>query len=99
MKKNIQLGAISLLLLAISISSCRKKAQNGRIDRDCTGTYLELNDNDYFICNSEMTDSFQDGSSVQVKFKKLNECPPASVSFSCEMYHPSVGFVEVIEIK
>ncbi|PHR24414.1 MAG: hypothetical protein COA38_16615 [Fluviicola sp.] len=99
MKKNILFGTLSTLLILLTLSSCDKTTQKGKINRDCTGTYLELNDKDYLICNPTMTNSFQDGSSVRVKFKSESSCPSNSVTFICYLYHKSYGFVEITEIQ
>lgn len=97
--KNIQLTAVLLFLLTFSISSCSKPFRNGTINRDCTGTYIELNDRDYLICNPLMTDSYQNGKTVKVKFKSKTSCSSNSVSFACQLYHPNSGIIEVMEIK
>lgn len=99
MKKNILFGTLSALLILLTLSSCNKTTRNGKINRDCTGTYLELNDKDYLICNPTMTDSYQDGSSVKVKFESELSCPSNSGSFICELYHKNYGFVKITEIQ
>ena len=73
--------------------------RNGKINRDCTGTYLELNNRDYLICNPAMTNSFSDGESVKVKYDKKSSCSSDPNQVICELYHKSYGFVEITEIK
>lgn len=97
MKKTYVISTLFLLVLAFS--SCDKSARNGKIDRDCTGTYLRLNKKDYLICNPAMTDSYVDGSDIRVKFKFKSKCDNTGDHPVCELYHKSYGFVEITEIK
>ncbi len=97
--KNIQLGVTVLFLLTLLMTSCSKSFREGTINRDCTGTYLKLNDKDYLVCNPLMTNSYQDGKTVNIKFKSKASCSSNPVSFACQLYHPNSGFVEIIEIK
>ena len=80
-------------------SSCGKIMRNGKINRDCTGTYLELNNRDYLICNPSMTNSIPNGESIKVKYNKKSSCPSNPDLILCELYHKSYGFVEITEIK
>lgn len=89
----------SLLGITLLLSSCGKITQNGEIVRDCTGTYLQLNNRDYLICNPSMVSSQPSGSHVKVKFRHLGKCSGNSDQAICEMYHHSYGFVEISEIK
>ena len=95
MMKNIFIAAFSILLLA----SCGKVKRNAEIDRDCTGTYLRLNNRDYMICNPEMVNSYADGSPIKVKYNTISECAPSDPNIIvCEMYHKYFGHVEITEI-
>lgn len=73
--------------------------RNAQINRDCTGTYIELNNKDYLICNPSMTDSFPNGSSVKVKYTSKSACPSEPGVSMCELYHKNYGSVEITEIK
>ena len=93
--KNVVIGIFSLVLLA----SCGKFSRKATIERDCTGTYIELNDRDYFVCNPAIISSFPDGSSIKVKFDRVNECPSDTNLVLCEMYHKHFENIEITEIK
>lgn len=88
-----------LLLLISSISSCNKSMTNAKINRDCTGTYLELNNKDYLVCNPSMAESYSNCSEIEVSFEFKSECNPNPNEAVCFMYHKSYGFVEITEIK
>jgi hypothetical protein len=92
MTKKILFGIFALFLFA----SCTKEVNSGKINRDCTGTYLELDNKDYLICNPSMTDSYSDGSEVLVQFDFKSE----GKSFgTCYMHHENYGFVEITYIR
>ena len=89
----------SLLVIILLISACGKITRNGKIVRDCTGTYLKLNNKDYLICNPAIASSFADGSQVQVKFQHVSDCPNDPNQVMCELYHHRYGFVQITKIK
>jgi len=68
------------------------------IIKDCTGSYLRLNNKDYHICNIEVTESFDSGTEVEASFKKIGDCqtnPPTE----CEMLHKNEGWINVSKIE
>ena len=95
MLKNVIIGIFSLAFLA----SCGKFSRRATIERDCTGTYIELNDRDYFVCNPQMISTYPDGSTIKVKFNKVNECQSDTNLVLCEMYHKHYGNIEITEIR
>lgn len=98
LKKNIFVGVFAVLF-AMTMVSCSKGYQKATIDRDCTGTYIQLNDKDYFVCNPEMVSSYDEGSEIKVKFNSKSTCPQDPNQNICEMYHMNYGIVEITEIK
>ena len=95
MTKKVLIGMFGLLILA----SCAKISRNAKIGRDCTGTYLEINNKDYFVCNSFMLNSYPDGSVISVKYQFISECKSDSNMAICELYHQKFGTVEIVQIK
>lgn len=95
MTKNLLIAVFALLIL----SSCGKFAQKATINRDCTGTYLEINNKDYFVCNSSIVSSFADGSKIRVKYRSLSVCEADNTPSVCELYHKHYGRIEITEIK
>jgi hypothetical protein len=95
-----------LILIATTVSflilfSCKKEINRTvTVVRDCTGTYLRLDEKDYHVCNLEMVSSFADGTTVTATFKKLKECNgSAKDQFVCYMLHENEGWIEVDKIK
>lgn len=99
MTKKTQLWILCMFLVALMMSSCSKVYRTGTIVRDCTGTYLQLNNMDYLICNTSMTASFQEGSSITVKFNSKSCSQGNENIILCELYHKSAGSIEITEIK
>ncbi len=92
------------LLLAICAGelSCTKDedtdAKDGYlaavIERNCTGTYLRLENLYYQVCNPEMTEDFANEQAVEVQFEEM-EC---SIPYVCQLYFPRTSSVEVMDI-
>ncbi|MDG1330987.1 MAG: hypothetical protein P8P74_01550 [Crocinitomicaceae bacterium] len=95
MTKNLLMAVFAILMLA----SCGKYGRKATIDRDCTGTYLEINNKDYLVCNPSMINSYPDGTSLKVKYNTVPECRASSDTFFCELYHKNYGSIEITEIK
>lgn len=96
--KKIQLTAV---IAFTTLLSCSKETnKNAIVVRDCTGTYINIEGKDYQVCNLEKVAAFQNGTAVNVSFKKLSECNgSAKDAIVCMMLHPSEGWVEVLHIK
>lgn len=60
---------INLLLL-----SCNKRHTLAVLDRNCTGTYLEVDDRSYRVCNVEKLSSYENGDMIDVHFRVTDEC-------------------------
>lgn len=87
----------SLLFLAFLVSNCEKNnLQEAIIVRDCTGVYLQMNGQDFFVCNREKLDKFEAGDDVKVSVQSLKSCDN---NFAvCLMLHQSAGIVKVNQV-
>ena len=86
-----------LIIGSVLFSSCKKDSDlEAKVIRDCTGTYLEIDGHDYYVCSYEEVSDFADNSSVFVKYFSVEECGQVG---ACLLYHPKAGNVEVIEIR
>lgn len=88
-----------LFACGLLLSSCGKISRKAEINRDCTGTYLTFNNKDYFVCNPSMISSYADGSQIEVKYDKIDECSSDPDQAICELYHKNYGIIEIKEIK
>lgn len=95
------IASLALIISSVSFFACNKTTTDNtvRIVKDCTGTYLQLPGKDYHVCNTEYTDSFKNGDTVQVSWIKINTCTgTASKAIVCMMLHPSEAWVEIKSI-
>lgn len=68
--------------------------------KDCTGTYLRLNDKDYPVCNEDKLDKFADGTSVDASFVSDDKCISERMHCSTVHEHEMVaGRFRVTSIK
>lgn len=69
-----------------------------KIVRNCSGTYIQYNGQDYKVCNEEILDAFENESQIKLTFKDSSPCKiPKDVAI-CMMYHPHLGNVEITSI-
>ena len=85
------------MVLIFLMCACHKQEmQKAVIVRDCTGVYLQMNGQDFFVCNREKLDKYEDGEDVSVSVESLKSCDNNFAA--CLMLHPSAGFVKVKQI-
>lgn len=93
--KNFLLFALVTAL--ITISSCSKESTtNAIVVRDCTGTYLTIDTDDYYVCNAGEIAQYDNGTKLNIKYKSVSEC---GLSVTCLLYHPKKGDIEVTDVK
>jgi hypothetical protein len=92
---------ILTLLLALTFFSCKKDViKNATVIKDCTGTYMRLDGKDYKVCNIEKVSPFQNGITVSVSFKELQDCEgPGNTLVTCYMFHDFESWIEIDNIK
>lgn len=66
-----------------------------QIIRDCTGTYIRMNEKDFKVCNEEAVKNIDSDTSVNLTFQNVDSCPVDEDVVTCMMYHKNAGFVEV----
>ena len=94
------LSLIAIALMPAPCSCHKESLQEMTVVRDCTGTYLRLDEKDYHVCNTEKVDGFVNGSKVKAGFKKIKNCNgTASEAIVCLMFHQNEGWIEVGKIK
>lgn len=87
-----------IITIAATIFSCEKeKNQTATIIRDCTGTYLRIDDKDYLVCNGEKTSEFEENENVIVTYEDIDQC--SFDGFLCELYHKNEGPIKVCKIR
>lgn len=88
-----------LFVSSLLVVSCKTKCDNDvQIKRDCTGTYLRVDNKEYKVCNSGMITAYQDNAIVKAKYKRLSSCGTLEEPI-CQMVHQNDGWVEVLEVR
>jgi hypothetical protein len=81
------------------LTACLKiKKTNVTLNRDCTGTYISSNSEDYLISNDEITDQIESGTNVTVTYKKIEDWEKG-LDGTCFLDHEYKGIIEVLKIK
>jgi hypothetical protein len=94
------LSLVIATLLFFVIISCNKATKNARIYKDCSGSYIRFEGNDYRVCNLESVAGFENGKEVYVTFKKIKKCNgSANDAEVCAILHDNAGWVEIKKIK
>ena len=89
-----------LIIILLGTSSCKKRTRGTMtVIKDCSGTYLRLNNKDYHVCNTESVDNFSNGTIVNATFEKLKSCPSIENQPTCYINHENEGWVKVKKIE
>lgn len=88
---------IGSLIISFSATAC-KKSKSCIIIKDCTGSYIRIEDSDYLICNNQMVNDYESNTKVTVLYKTVEKCPPTN-TIRCRMYHKNEGCVKLFKVK
>lgn len=99
MKNFIPFTFIVSIALVLFLSSCDKLETQAIVVKDCTGTYLRINQKDYMVCNYEVLQNHSNGAEIRVDFKTAESCFHLIDLVVCEMYHENEGLIQVTKIK
>ncbi len=97
MKSIIQI--LLLLLISLSIYSCKKTSNRMTVVKNCTGIYVAKHGNSYRVCNYNLLEDYQDGDKINITIKKIKHCSIKYPFSNCMLVYPSKGVVEIIKIK
>jgi hypothetical protein len=86
-----------IIALLVLTTSCKKNLEGAEVVRDCTGTYLRIDDEDFKVCNDEILDDYTEGASVNVRYKKVQDCEDDGAV--CMLYHRYSASIEITEVK
>jgi len=92
-----QILILAILSFTTFISCTKMNNKDVTVIKDCTGSYLRFNDDDYQICNIEIVENYDNGSKVVASFKKIDNCEYDHAV--CLMIHKSEGWISVTEIE
>lgn len=69
------------------------------IIRNCTGTYIRFNKQDYKVCNQEVLIDFENNKKVNLTFRDSYPCKIPKDTAICTMYHPFISAVTVTKVN
>ena len=67
--------------------------------RDCTGTYVRIDEKDYLVCNINLLEKYNEGDTVRVRFSRIDKCPELDSAITCMMYHQNEGMVRLKKVN
>lgn len=86
-----------VLVAWLSLSGCTdSQSQIATVKKNCTGSYLRFEDNEFKICNPEIIETYQGGEIITVTIQYNDQC---SYDFACNLEYPFEGWVEILEIE
>ncbi|PCI07294.1 MAG: hypothetical protein COB73_08495 [Flavobacteriaceae bacterium] len=68
------------------------------IVRDCSGTYIRMNEWDYKVCNDTTLVNIKNDAFAKISFIDINKCKLPEKVAVCMLYHEHVGAVKILEI-
>ena len=83
----------------VSLASIKAKSPKATLERDCTGTYIDVDGLDYQVCNSDKLKDVAEGTQLEVDFKELEECTNPDNEYICYMAREFHGIAMVKSFK
>ena len=100
MKAFKTLSFVALLAFIFSIQSCSKKAKTVEVIRNCTGTYLEINNAEYLVVNPSSIEFIETNSKISVDYQIEAQNDPLNEGLTiCAMHYSYDGYVRVLKLK
>jgi len=65
------------------------------VEKNCTGSYLKIDNKYYYVCNQSMISSYASGQSISVSYEVLEGCAGLSTP-ACDL---KFNYDSIIEIK
>lgn len=95
--KKIILG--SLILAFFSCEKGIEKTKESTLIRDCTGTYLRVDNKDYLICNAELVSYLPNNTKIEASYVTEKDCDKSKDQIICAMYHAHEKIITITKIK
>ncbi len=67
--------------------------------KNCTGTYLRFKDKNYKVCNTDITDSYNNSDEVNASFKKIEDCKAFEDLIICALAFEFEDIIDVTKIE
>ena len=83
----------------VKLVGAEAKFRIAKVEKDCTGTYLDVNGTDYQVCNSDKLKDVAEGTQLEVDFNELEECTNPDNEYICYMAREFHGIAMVKSFK
>lgn len=94
------LGIFACTLISCNAKIVHDRLQTGKIVRDCTGTYIKLDNNeDYLVCNDDLLKDKEIGEKITFIYDKIDKCSKNNGKIMCMMYHENKGTIQIKSIQ
>lgn len=95
MKKITQLLLLSGIFLVSG--NCSKPGTRAIVDRNCSGTYLQMNEYYFQVCNAGWLEGYETGDQVHVTFRETGGCKDTDgpICFIAVEYDASIELLSV----
>ena len=90
--------SLTYIILLLSLFSCSKNENDAILIKDCTGAYLRINNQDFYITNYEIVDNIETNTYINANFKNKKESEQKFIAI-CMMHHETAGVIEITKIK
>ena len=88
---------ISLLSSLVFVSCTKTDFKKVTVIKDCTGSYLRIDNKEYFVCNPEKINNVESGKEIEVNYKFSSQCDDGLIR--CAMVHENNGRVKIEKVK
>lgn len=88
-----------LSILTIVTLSCSKESKTAIVHKNCTGSYLVIDDKMNRICNFEVLADHEEGEEVHITYEVIGSCERYDSLIICMMAFPYDQDIEVTSIE
>ena len=94
------------MLVLSSNQSCQNPSNNSNsiteditVTKNCSGSYISFNQNDYYVCNSNTLLNYPQGQILNVTFLNIPQCSSFDNPVGCAQYGLGAGTVTIQSIN
>lgn len=87
------------LMAASILAACSKENKSATVIKNCTGTYLQVDNKIHRVCNYEILDEYSEGEEVEVSFETSRNCEAYDTLILCEMLFEYNKDIRISSVK
>ena len=90
---------IALVVVVATTVSCSKETKTATVHKNCTGTYLVVDDKMSRVCNFDLLSDHEEGDEVEVTYKEISSCERYDTLIICMMAFPYDQDIELLSVE